>query len=91
KELGDDATIVGVSLGAERDFKFKPKKGFYPKNMLKYNDNNNDITLTLHHGSILVMKDPTNNHWMHSLPKRAGIKKPRISLTFRYLHLDKLQ
>lgn len=81
KELGDDATIVGVTLGAERDFKFKPKKGFYPQKMP------NEITLTLHHGSIVAMLDPTNRNWLHGLPKRAGIKKPRISLTFRYLHM----
>lgn len=91
KELGDDPTVVGVTLGAEREFKFKPKKDFYPKNMLKYNDNDKDITLTLHHGSIVAMYAPTNNNWLHSLPKRANIKKPRISLTFRYLHLDKLK
>lgn len=88
KELGDDPTVVGVTLGAEREFKFKPKKDFYPQNMLKYNDNDKDITITLHHGSIIAMYAPTNNNWLHSLPKRANIKKPRISLTFRYLHLD---
>jgi len=81
KELGDDPSIVGVSLGAERDFKFKPKKDFYPQKIPT------DLTLTLHHGSIVAMYDPTNRQWLHSLPKRANINKPRISLTFRYLHM----
>lgn len=25
----------------------------------------------------------TQEHWMHSVPKRAGVKETRINLTFR--------
>lgn len=80
KELGDDASIIGVSLGSERDFKFKAKKDFYPQKL------ESDLTMVLHHGSIVAMNDPTNKYWMHSIPKRSSVKKPRISLTFRYIH-----
>jgi alpha-ketoglutarate-dependent dioxygenase alkB family protein 2 len=80
KELGDDASIIGVSFGSERDFKFKAKKGFIPKTLAS------DMTFVLHHGSLVAMNNPTNKYWMHSLPPRARVKKPRISLTFRYIH-----
>ena len=80
KELGEDASIIGVSLGAEREFKFKAKKDFYPQKL------DSDMTFILHHGSLVAMNTPTNKYWQHSIPKRMGIKKPRISLTFRYIH-----
>ena len=78
--FNDDASIVGVSLGSERDFKFKAKKGFIPKNLAS------DMTFVLHHGSLVSMNNPTNKWWQHAVPKRAKVKKPRISLTFRYIH-----
>lgn len=82
KELGNDPTIVGVSFGAVRDVTFKTYK-FIPNKMAE------SINLELGHGSIFVMKPPTNEFWTHSIPKRAGVKKVRISLTFRYLHMEK--
>ena len=80
RELGKDPTIVGVSLGAERDVQFKPYH-FIPAKIP------GKINLELGNGSIFVMLPPTNDFWSHSIPKRADVKTPRISLTFRYLHL----
>lgn len=80
RELGEDPSIVGVSFGAERDILFKPYF-FIPEKVP------NKLSLELEHGSIFVMYPPTNDFWMHSIPKRVGIKTPRISLTFRYLHI----
>ncbi|QKF93760.1 alpha-ketoglutarate-dependent dioxygenase alkB-like [Fadolivirus algeromassiliense] len=80
RELGKDPTIVGVSFGAQREILFKPYF-FIPQKVPK------KISLELEHGSIFVMYAPTNDYWMHSIPKRAHVKTPRISLTFRYLHL----
>lgn len=80
KELGKDPTIVGISLGAERDFMFKPRK-FIPENI------SSNFEINLGHGSLVSMNPPTNDFWYHSVPKRAAITKPRISLTFRYINL----
>jgi alkylated DNA repair dioxygenase AlkB len=37
----------------------------------------------LDNGSLLVMKDQTQQYWLHQLPKSKRIKTPRINLTFR--------
>ena len=79
KELGENPSIVGVTLGAERDFQFRPKKDFYPQVI------DSHFEMVLHHGSIVVMNNPTNKYWQHAVPKRSAIKKPRISLTFRHI------
>lgn len=79
--LGEEPNIVGVSLGAERDVRFTPSN-FIPEKM------SNDIQLELAHGSIYIMYHPTNKYWYHEIPSRKHIKTPRISLTFRYLHLN---
>ncbi|MDB5249052.1 MAG: methylase [Segetibacter sp.] len=71
KSLGRNATIASLSFGAERKFLFKHKK-------------TNEITsLVLENGSLLVMKDTTQTHWLHRLPTTKKITRPRINLTFR--------
>ncbi|RZK80146.1 MAG: hypothetical protein EOO92_08120, partial [Pedobacter sp.] len=40
-------------------------------------------SLILEHGSLLVMKGQTQDHWLHRLPPTKVISKPRINLTFR--------
>ena len=79
RELGEGASITGVSLGAARDFQFKAVKGFYPQVV------DPNLTINLAHGSIYVIKSPTNGYWKHAVPKRSGVHRPRISLTFRYV------
>ena len=71
KDLDLDSPIVGITFGAERDF------------ILKSNTGNKRHTLRLHNGSMIIMHSPTNKYWKHSVPKRASVKAPRISLTFR--------
>lgn len=70
-ELGSDPVIASLSLGGARDFKLrhKTKKG------LQY-------SLSLAHGSLLLMQGNTQRDWQHHVPKRA-IAEPRINLTFR--------
>ena len=80
EELGKNATIAGVSLGAMRDIQFKPYL-FIPEKIPR------KINLPLHNGSMYVIQGSTNQSWTHAVPARADVKKPRISLTFRYLHL----
>tara|TARA_Y100000748_G_scaffold103710_1_gene86528 strand:- start:792 stop:1415 length:624 start_codon:yes stop_codon:yes gene_type:complete len=71
KELEKNGVIASVSLGAERKFSFKHKK------------NKEKIDLILGNGSLLVMKEQIQTHWMHQLPKSKKIREPRINLTFR--------
>ena len=71
KELKKNSVIASVSLGAERKFSFKHKK------------NKENTDLILGNGSLLVMKEQIQTHWMHQLPKSKKISEPRINLTFR--------
>jgi alkylated DNA repair dioxygenase AlkB len=71
KSLGKDSTIASVSLGAEREFRFKHKRL------------DDKVSVQLETGSLLVMQGTTQTHWLHSIPKSKKIKTPRINLTFR--------
>jgi alkylated DNA repair dioxygenase AlkB len=71
KSLGRNSTIASVSLGADREFRLKHKRL------------DEKVSVRLESGSLLVMKDITQTHWLHSIPKSKKIKTPRINLTFR--------
>ncbi len=71
KSLGRNTTIASVSFGAARKFCFKHKRTL------------ETASLILEDGSLLVMKDTTQTHWLHRLPKSKKITTPRINLTFR--------
>ena len=73
KDLKKNAAIASLSFGAERKFSFKHKKS------------KETISLILQHGSLLIMKDETQNHWLHCLPKTTKTNLPRINLTFRMI------
>jgi len=70
-DLHDDAFIVSVSLGANRDFVFK------------HIESGEKISINLKSGSVLLMGGDCQKNWTHGLPKRLKIKNPRINLTFR--------
>lgn len=70
-DLKKNGAIGSVSFGAERKFAFKHK------------DTNQKVELLLEHGSLLVMKDTTQTHWVHRLPPTKRIQNPRVNLTFR--------
>ena len=71
KELKKNGAIGSLSLGAERKFSFKHKK------------TKETLALTLHHGSLLIMRGATQTHWLHCLPPTKTVGKPRVNLTFR--------
>lgn len=71
KDLKKNGAIASVSFGAERKFAFKHK------------ETKETISLILEHGSLLVMKDTTQTHWLHRLPPTKTTSKPRVNLTFR--------
>ena len=71
KDLKKDGAIGSMSFGAERKFAFKHKK------------NQEKVELFLEHGSLLVMKDTTQTHWLHRLPPTKRVTSARVNLTFR--------
>ena len=72
KELGRDPIIASISLGEERTFQLK-------HNTIKEAKQN----LILKHGSLILMKEGSQIHYKHQIPKATSNKKPRINLTFR--------
>ena len=78
-ELKKNGAIASVSLGAERKFAFKPKKG----SASTTNQKSDTVNLQLEHGSLLVMSGTTQTYWMHRLPPTKKVLTPRINLTFR--------
>lgn len=71
KDLKKHGAIASLSFGAERRFAFKHKVS------------GQKFALILEHGSLLLMKGTTQEHWLHRLPPVKGIHIPRINLTFR--------
>jgi alkylated DNA repair dioxygenase AlkB len=74
-ELGPNPVIGSVSLGATRRFLLKHKR----------NKELPQQKLLLAHGSYLLMKGPTQHHWLHQVPKETKPHGPRINLTFRVI------
>jgi len=71
QDLKKNGTIGSLSFGAERKFAFKHKQ------------DGRLVSVFLAHGSLLVMKDATQNNWLHRLPPAKHVRRPRINLTFR--------
>ena len=71
KKLKKNGAIASLSFGAERKFAFKHKVS------------KETVSLTLEHGSLLVMKGTTQTYWLHRLPPTKKISTPRVNLTFR--------
>ena len=70
-DLKKNSAIASLSFGAERKFAFKHKQS------------KEKVELYLEHGSLLVMKDATQSHWLHRLPPTKKVSTARINLTFR--------
>ena len=71
KDLKKNGAIASLSFGAERKFAFKHK------------ETKETVSRILQNGSLLVMKDQTQTHWLHRLPPTKLVSKPRVNLTFR--------
>ena len=70
-ELGEEPIIASISLGASRDFRLRHR---YDKQLRH--------SISLKHGSLLLMQGKTQSYWQHHVPKRAHAGA-RINLTFR--------
>lgn len=71
KSIKQNSSIASVSLGTSRKFQFKHK------------NNGQKVDIILESGSVLDMREETQEFWLHSLPKSKIIKGARINLTFR--------
>ena len=71
KSISPNSSIASVSLGVTRKFQFKHKT-----QGLK-------LDLILDSGSVLDMREETQEFWLHALPKSKKIAGARINLTFR--------
>lgn len=72
KELGRNPIIASISLGEERTFQLK-------HNTIKEAKQ----SLILKHGSLLLMKEGSQIHYKHQIPKASKPLNDRINLTFR--------
>jgi alkylated DNA repair dioxygenase AlkB len=72
KELGKNPCIASVSFGGTRNFRLK-----------HLNRTDLSLTLPLSNGSVLIMKDETQDFWTHGISKTSKVVAPRINLTFR--------
>lgn len=72
KELGRNPIIASISLGETRKFQIN-----------HHTNKEYKCNLELTHGSLLLMKEGSQIHYKHQIPKAAQPKKPRINLTFR--------
>lgn len=70
-ELGDAPVIASLSLGATRQFQYRPKQG------------GEDRSLPLHDGELMLMRPEFQWHWQHAVPVEPEVLAPRINLTFR--------
>jgi alkylated DNA repair dioxygenase AlkB len=74
-DLAPQASIASISLGAERPFLLRDRRGKGART----------IEVTLGDGSLLWMKGETQQRWKHSLPRRRALSEPRLNLTFRQI------
>ncbi|MFT4993956.1 MAG: alkylated DNA repair dioxygenase AlkB [Paraglaciecola sp.] len=70
-ELGERPCIASLSLGQSRVFDFRHRLS------------GQKLRLSLEHGSLLIMRGSTQDHWQHAIPKSKKPMDPRINLTFR--------
>ena len=77
--LEPNSAVAIISLGCDRFLKFRPN----PK--LEDWENLKPSKVLLEQGSLITMSGQTQKYWQHEIPKMAGVKTTRISLTFRQM------
>lgn len=79
-DLCQGAAIASLSFGQAREFVFRHREARGRRARCK---DVHPVKLELEHGSLLMMRHPTNREWYHSLPVRKGASSVRINLTLR--------
>lgn len=72
-ELGPEPLIASLSLGVERVFQ------------LRHNQTRERISISLPHGSLLLMGAGIQSCWQHRIAKVANLQESRVNFTFRYM------
>ena len=72
-ELGIEPLVASLSLGAERMFQ------------LRHNKSKERLSVSLPHGSLLLMGAGIQDYWQHRLAKVSGLEEARVNFTFRYM------
>ncbi|WP_294216152.1 alpha-ketoglutarate-dependent dioxygenase AlkB [uncultured Chryseobacterium sp.] len=68
------SSIASLSLGQVRNFDFR-----------KLDDHRQKHSISLAHGSLLIMKGNLQTEWEHRIAKSSELMRPRINLTFRMI------
>jgi len=76
RDLVDGSTIAVVSLGGPRTFHLKSRDG-----------TGTVVKTILEHGSLLLMYGDCQKRWFHGIPKEPLLADPRVSMTFRTVHI----
>ncbi len=72
-ELGPEPVIASMSFGAPRRFVMKHRSRKDLRSLM----------IPLADSSILIMRGPTQHHWLHGIKKETRPVGPRVNLTFR--------
>jgi alkylated DNA repair dioxygenase AlkB len=75
KELGPNPFIASLSLGVARKFQLKHKK------------EKTRMEIDLAPGSLIIMKENLQEHWLHRIASTKNESAERINLTFRKILL----
>mmetsp|Transcript_21580 Transcript_21580/g.32766 ORF Transcript_21580/g.32766 Transcript_21580/m.32766 type:complete len:385 (-) Transcript_21580:450-1604(-) len=84
--LGPTPTIASLSFGANASFQMRRMTNVWP---CGGEDNGIDQNCPQRNflvgdGDMLVMRDVTQQHWHHRVPKKKG-RRPRLNINFRYI------
>lgn len=71
-ELGRDPIVASYSFGAARDFVVHERSS-----------KKRVFTVTLEHGSLLLMERGFQQAYLHGLPRRLGVTEARLNVTLR--------
>ena len=77
KGLGKGESVIGISLGAVRNMRFRGKKVVLERDGKKYLD------MSMPSGCLFIMDGDFQKEFTHEIPAQKAITDIRISLTFR--------
>lgn len=87
--LGSSPTIASLSFGDSRLFEMRKKPNSNPGQPADYTYSQ-IVKVPLAAGSLLIMEGATQADWQHRVPKEYHDRGPRINLTFRVIHPEKI-
>lgn len=89
--LGPNPLIGSLSIGTTREFSLKSKRSWPGAPGAPHPPGVIHLGFPLFHGSLLVMGQNSQTHWLHAVPAMEGIRQERTNLTFRFYALQDLE